>query len=909
MSRCNQSFRRFLVIAACAVTAVGCKSSSSNSTTPVELSRAALFSTDPGTVVPGTPLQRTASCPGNTFPDQCGSWEGVELDSSTADGSADQHCFCRAISFQVPASLPVKKGNAGTGDTFLTFRKAGVIQKCVYHGNARLGQSGKMTGGDAYALVNCTDGSKAGSTVKADWFSLEVHGGDQTKGPTEVSLRLGAPDVVNGVVQEEIVYASDSRIPGAALHIPRGSVPPNQDFSIAVLPQPAVGSTVANGGDPAVMLGYAVDFHATGVDHFAFANVPGATCPKIDLPYSPAALGAFAGAGADSRVRARQITDLAAAASGANVLVPTSDVTVDPVNHLVSFCVSHLSFYASMGKPLDATLTYAYLTTSVHSCSSVADCNAGEVCNAGNCDLDLFAGTPTLLPDRNYVLHLSFHNSGSTAWSATDVGLWTVTPKPAMKLMQTAWHANAPQLLSSPVGQGQDASFDVDVTTPTTENEPDAAAYPYGSALDLCLVNAPQSDAAPIFAPFGECFSWEPSHSVANSGAKKVPLTDVCGDNADNDDDGTIDDPDGNPLHKAGASCDNGQSGTCQRTGHYVCDGLFATKCDAPIPPRNSCGGCAQLSQEPNTACDTGQTVDVCPVPGLAQCDGMDAVKCVPQSVPLNACGGCVDLGVQLGDACDTGGKGACSASGHWICNGVDSVSCNPSVNPTPEICNGIDDDCNGLIDETCPFDVGYSQFLNDEIWSPWFGPGGDTGIFSGDFYYAVCPVESNGQTFASGLSLHTGALVDSIDALHCSEIDLIKDTSVIPYSYRISLLPHSTEIGAHTGGPGGGPRTIDCDPPGLLTGIRGSANGAEIVSLGVECTHVAIINGTMPQMSQVDRYWIGDFGGQTGTPFSFECGPNQYVTYVEAFTTSETPNTGFLKNIVISCAEIGVRD
>jgi hypothetical protein len=461
---------------------------------------------------------------------------------------------------------------------------------------------------------------------------------------------------------------------------------------------------VANGGDPAVMLGYAVDFHATGVDHFAFADVPGATCPKIDLPYSPAALAAWAGAGADGRVRARQITDLAGAASGANVLVHTSDVTIDPVNHLVSFCVSHLSFYASMGYSLDATLNYAYLTTSVHSCVSVTDCNSGQVCNAGNCDLDLFAATPTLLPDRTYALHLSFHNSGlsgtSSTWPATDVGLWTVTTKPAMKLMQTAWHANAPQLLTSAVGAGQDAAFDVDVTTPSTENANDASLsdYPYGSALDLCLVNAPQSDGGATFAPFGECFSWEPSHKINNSGALKVPLTDVCGDGVDNDNDNSVDDPDGNPLHKVGASCDNGQSGTCNKTGHYVCDGQLATKCDAPTLTPTACGGCTALPLQPNDPCDTGQ-LGACTA-GVVQCNGPDAVKCVRLTGPSsetcdgvdNDCNGHVDdlngnVATEPGAPCDNGLAGLCLQTGAYQCNGPNATVC---VTPPPPASSGI---------------------------------------------------------------------------------------------------------------------------------------------------------------------------------------------------------------------------
>jgi len=62
----------------------------------------------------------------------------------------------------------------------------------------------------------------------------------------------------------------------------------------------------------------------------------------------------------------------------------------------------------------------------------------------------------------------------------------------------------------------------------------------------------------------------------------------------------------------------------------------------------------------------------------------------------------------QKGNACDDGRIGACRGTGTLVCaaNGA-GVTCditNPGANPIPELCNGMDDNCNGAIDEgiTC---------------------------------------------------------------------------------------------------------------------------------------------------------------------------------------------------------------
>src|SRR5207237_1264477 len=74
--------------------------------------------------------------------------------------------------------------------------------------------------------------------------------------------------------------------------------------------------------------------------------------------------------------------------------------------------------------------------------------------------------------------------------------------------------------------------------------------------------------------------------------------------------------------------------------------------------------------------------------PSAETCDGKD-----------NDCDGVVDNGNPGGGlACNTGQPGVCSA-GTTSCSGG-AITCNQNQQPSPETCNGLDDDCDGAVDE-----------------------------------------------------------------------------------------------------------------------------------------------------------------------------------------------------------------
>jgi len=183
-----------------------------------------------------------------------------------------------------------------------------------------------------------------------------------------------------------------------------------------------------------------------------------------------------------------------------------------------------------------------------------------------------------------------------------------------------------------------------------------------------------------------------------------LPMPETC-NGVDDDCNGVVDDGIADIMCGIGGcmaivpGCTNGMVGVCVpgQPSQELCDGID--------------NDCDQLTDETfpekGSNCDTG-LLGVCGI-GVSECN-MGVLSCPQKTMPSmetcdgldNDCSGTVDDNIAgVGTPCSTGQLGVCS-SGTYACqNNV--VDCFPNAMPSAETCNGLDDNCNGQVDENNP--------------------------------------------------------------------------------------------------------------------------------------------------------------------------------------------------------------
>jgi MYXO-CTERM domain-containing protein len=144
----------------------------------------------------------------------------------------------------------------------------------------------------------------------------------------------------------------------------------------------------------------------------------------------------------------------------------------------------------------------------------------------------------------------------------------------------------------------------------------------------------------------------------------------------------------------------------CGHTAQSSSRAITVSPCAVDGLPHPCAGSAFGICKPGTRTCTAPGTWSACAgavAPGRETCNGIDddcdGVVDNDPTGSMNSCGGICGLGHYANDPCDGDDADQC-AEGVWRCTGINTMECVETTPVNAEVCNGRDDDCNGVVDD-----------------------------------------------------------------------------------------------------------------------------------------------------------------------------------------------------------------